>query len=149
MKSLALVFFITILFGFGGANNKVVVKLNGKAVKSFSKSFYEPPTSFESVPKSDTRRTEIVSLEVVTPPELEKGTDSVLVTLKGAYGKYILHEEKQTVRIGELVTFHGVTDVANQKFDRNGKKVLLERYIISVTTLHKEKGDYLAVLMLE
>ncbi len=149
MKTLAVACIISIISALGGKNDKVIVKVNGKPVKSLSKTLYEPPTSYDDLPKTDMKRTELASLEVLTPTEVEGGIDSLIVTLKGANGKYILHEEQIKAGLGELVSFHGVQDAANQKHDRNGKKVLLERYVISVTPTRKLKGDYLAMIRLE
>lgn len=140
---------ISILSAFGGKNDKVMVKVNGKAVKALSKTMYDPPKSYDDLPATEMKRTEVASIEVLTPTDLDFDTDSLAVTLKGANGKYILWEEKQTVAKGALVGFHGVTDAANQRHDRNGKKVLLERFVISIEPLHKKPGDYLAMIRLE
>lgn len=137
---------------YAGNGDKVLVKVNGKDVKSLTESLYLKPGSYKAPPKTAYKRAELKDLAVTAPTDgLDGPQDSLTVKVTGYSGSIGYFKTQQNVAPGGTASF-SIAEPAAQDFTPNGRQqTLLGRFEVEVIPMKRSnvKGMYKGTISVE
>lgn len=137
---------------YAGNGDKVLVKVNGKDVKSLTEGLYLKPGSYKAPPKTAYKRAELKDLVVTAPTEgLDGPQDSLTVKVTGYAGSIGYFKTQQNVAPGSSASF-SIAEPAAQDFTPNGRQqTLVGRFEVEVIPMKRSnvKGMYKGTISVE